>query len=246
MIEVKNKLYTQRFFAHKLLWSDLFRAVTYTQFEGKTIPFWYKKRRRNTVTLDLSIGLEDLFANMKSNTRNEIRRAEREGCVFELNHDYEAFVKMYNHFCESKGIHGDINTATLSKYNGMIIAVVRYNGVSLAMHATVINLKDKEAMLLYSCSNRLDDNVDRKLIGWGNRFLHYKEFEYMIQKGIERYEWNGVCIDPEEVEKYKIGQFKLGFGGQTKPSVHLRTPLFLIMKSVQIILIWIKKTIVKK
>lgn len=240
MIEVINKLYTQRFFSKELPWSDIFKAVTYTQYEGQSIPFWYKKRRRNTITLDLSGGLETVFTNMKSNTRNEIRRAEREGCTFELNHDYAAFVKMYNHFCESKGLPDEIDVKTVSKYNGMVIAVVKYQDLPLAMHATVLNVKDKEAMLLYSCSNRLDENVDRKLIGWGNRYLHYKEFEYMIQQGIERYEWNGVCIDPSDTDRYKIGQFKLGFGGQTKPSVHLKTPLFVIMKSIQTILKSIK------
>lgn len=38
MIEVINHIYTQRFFAKKTKFSDLFKAVTYTQYEGKTIP----------------------------------------------------------------------------------------------------------------------------------------------------------------------------------------------------------------
>ena len=33
MIEVNNKLYTQRFLANQLSWFDFFRAVTYTQLE---------------------------------------------------------------------------------------------------------------------------------------------------------------------------------------------------------------------
>lgn len=243
MIEVRNKLYTQRFFAHKLSWKDLFSAVTYTQYEGNIIPFWYKKRRRNTITLDLSVGLDAVFANMKSNTRNEIKRAEREGCSFELNHDYQTFVHMYNSFRRSKGLPDDLDVHTVSKYDGMVIAVSKCNNTILAMHATVINLKDKEAMLLYSCSPRLDENVDRKLIGWGNRYLHYKEFEYMIQNGIERYEWNGVCIDPDDKERYNIGLFKQGFGGTTKPSVHLKTPLFVFMKGIQTMLIKIYKNV---
>jgi lipid II:glycine glycyltransferase (peptidoglycan interpeptide bridge formation enzyme) len=234
MIEVNNRFYIQRFFAKTLLWTDIFKAVTYTQFEGNCkIPFYYKKINGETSTLELTHSIDELFASFKSNTRNEINRAIKEGCEFSYNYDYESFVPFYNEFCKSKGFDDFIDERTLSKYDKTIITVARHNKLVLAMHATVINKKDKEAMLLYSCSQRLSENVDRKLIGWGSRFLHYKEFELFKQMGIEKYEWNGVCTDPNRKDVYNITQFKLSFGSEAKKSLGLRTPLFVLLKSIQ-------------
>lgn len=236
MIEVINKVYTQRFFAKSLSWDDLFKAVTYTQYEGNEtmIPFWYKRVVGETSTLDLTKTIDELYTGIKSNTRNEIKRAQKEGCTFDYNYDYEAFVPFYNDFCKSKGLDDCIDEHTLAKYDKTLITrALAADGTVLAMHATVVNEKDKEAMLLYSCSMRLNDNVDRKLIGWGNRFLHWAEFEYFKSIGIERYEWNGVCTNPEKVAVYNISQFKLAFGGGSKISIGLRTPMFVLLKSIQ-------------
>lgn len=237
MIEVINKVYTQRFFATKLPIDDLFKAVTYTQYEGKNkVPWYYKQVKGETSTLDLTRTLDEIFAKMKSNTRNEIKRAIKEGIEFETNYCYDAFVPFYNKFCNSKNLDGKIEVQTLAKYDKTIITVAKYGGVVLAMHATVVNERDKEAMLLYSCSQRLNDNVDRKMIGWGNRYLHYKEFEFFKELGLKRYEWNGVCTNPSNPDVYNISLFKLAFGSEAKMSLGLRTPLFLLLKYIQHIL----------
>lgn len=217
MIEVVNKLYIQRFFAKRLSWTDVFKAVTYTQFEGKrSIPWYYRKIEGETSTLDITKPLAELFAAMKSNTRNEIKRAIKENITFDQTTDYDAFVAYYNQFCDQKGIEFKTDVATLKKYDKTVITLARYQENVLAMHATVVNKRDKEAMLLYSCSFRLNENVDRKMTGWANRFLHYKDIEYLKELGIERYEWNGVCTNPERPDVYNISLFKLSFGSEAK------------------------------
>lgn len=237
MIEVINKIYIQRFFARKLPLKDLLQAVTYTQFEGQChIPFWYKKVRGETATINLKLTKEELYSHIKSNTRNEIKRAQKEGCAVEYNHDYASFVPYYNRFCQEKGLDDCIDVQTLAKYDKTLISIVKYGEDVLAMHATVVNMKDKEAMLLYSCSRRMDESVDKRLIGWGNRLLHYEELMKFKEWGIERYEWNGICTDPSKPSWYSITQFKLSFGGEAKVSIGLRTPLFVMMKWVQTML----------
>lgn len=238
MIEVKNKLYTQRLLAKSLRPSDFFRAVTYTQYEGLCpIPWWYKKIMGESSTVDLRRTEEEIFSAMKSNTRNEIKRAEKEGITFEYNYDYEAFVPYFNEFAQSKGLPERVDIHTLTKYDKTLITIARHPSFSqpLDMHATAVNTKDKEAMLLYSCSARLEDGVDRKMIGWGNRYTHYMEFLLLKSWGIERYEWNGIVTNPERKEVYNVSQFKLSFGSEPKAQVNLRTPLFVLLKDMQMI-----------
>ncbi len=233
-MEIKNKLYIQRFFAKKLHVSDLWKAVTYTQYEGRVIPpFWYKKEIGYTSTLDLTQSLDEIFSKMKSNTRNEVRRAEKEGITFEYNFDYDAFIPFYNEFSESKGLHENIDYDRVAKYDKTYITIAKHGDTILAMHAIVVNEEDSVAMLLLSGSQRLETGVDRKMIGWGNRYLHFKEFELFKSLGIKKYEWNGVVIDPEDKECWNITQFKLSFGSESKESVLLKTPLFVFMKAIQ-------------
>ena len=235
MIEVKNKLYTQRFYAENLQKSDIFKAVHYTQYLGdKThIPFWYKKNFGHTGVQNISMNDEQLLGTFKSNTRNEVRRAEKEGCLFETNIGFEKFVDYYNRFAKEKGLTL-IDVGTLTKYNRIITTasyIINQYGEKqiLAMHATLYSEDDKSATLMYSCSPRLEDGIERKLIGWGNRFLHFQDFIFFRDMGAERYEWNGININPQTPERYSIGKFKLGFGCEPIESIGLETPMFVIM-----------------
>lgn len=242
MIEIVNKFHIQRLFATSLQTSDLWRAVFYAGYMGdiKKVPFYYKVEHGHSAISDLSVSLEDILGSMKSNTRNEIRRAEREGIAFEANVPYEEFVPFYNAFAESKGLEDRVNLQRLTKYDKTIITKASHDGITLAMHATVVNVEQKLAFLLFSCSPRLDAEVDKKMIGWANRFLHYKDFEYFKSLGIEAYEWSGVCTDPEDA-RYSIGQFKLSFGGELTDSYVLRTPIYRLMEFVRGVLYKIRE-----
>ena len=230
MIEIKNRFHTQRLFADKLPLSDLWKAVYYAGYRGdrSSIPFYYKIINGETAITDLRQTPEELLSRMKSNTRNEIRRAEREGIEFSKNVSYEEFVPLYNEFSLLKGLNDKCSIERLAKYNKTIITKASYNGQTLAMHANVINKESKFAFLLFSCSPRLDDSVDKKMIGWGNRFLHFKELEYFKLEGIETYDWSGVCTD-ENDERYSISSFKLSFGGEVRESLVIESPLYVFL-----------------
>lgn len=234
MIEVKNKYYIQRFFATNLPRTDLFRAVTYTCYIGDKdrIPFWYKKGFGHTGSQRINLDDESILNCFKSNTRNEVRRAIKEGCEFEHDVDFNYFVEFYNRFAGEKNLP-TINRSFLDKYDRIITTCATKNGQILAMHATLFSQKDNMAMLMLSCSPRLEEGIDRRLIGWGNRFLHYRDFLFFRNMGANIYEWNGINMNPETPDRYSIGQFKLGFGCEPVESVGLQTPLFVLMHYVK-------------
>lgn len=236
MIELKHGMSRQRIYASKVSWLDFFVPATYQHFEGETIPHFYKKEVRNTNVIDLSQDLVTILSNMKSNTRNEVRRAEREGCYCEFNENVSEFIPFYNNFAKEKGLDDTLTSQSLTQYGNICIGVAKHDDVILSMHATAFDMEKKKAMLLYSCSPRLADSVDKKMIGWGNRYLHFKEFEHFKQIGMAEYDWNGVCLDPEQVEKYNIGLFKQAFGGQNKENIWLYSPLYSLLKKVQVLL----------
>ena len=234
MFEVRSKTHINRYFATEVARWDIFRIVQYFGFRGEVakVPRSFQVLRGRSCFTDLTQDLDGLLARMKSNTRNEIRRAAKEGVQFEVVNDIDQFVPFYNAFCRSKGFNDYATKARLAKFRNLLITRAVYGDDVLAMHANVLDDESKASLLMLSCSRRLDKNVNSKLIGWGNRFLHYKDLEYLKNSGYEYYDWSGVCMDPND-SQYTIGQFKLSFGGVLVESITLRSPLFRIVSKLR-------------
>ena len=244
MLEVRSRIHVNRYFADKLYFSDLFKVVHYFSYLGDVskIPSFYLRKQGVSCFTDLTKSMDEIMAKMKPNTRNEIRRAMKEGCVFEVSDDLDEFVAFYNAFCDSKGLDDYASKARILKYKNVLITKVRQDETLLARHVNILDREGRSAFLMFSCSERLSEGVDRKLIGWGNKFLHYKDLEYLKDHGYVRYDWSGICLDPKD-ERYTIGQFKLSFGGEVVYPLMLRTPLFAALECTRVIIMKLRRLI---
>lgn len=246
MLEVKSRFFRNRYFAAKLPWLDIFRAIHYFNYLGdnEKVPWFYSKKIGVSCVSDLTIGIDKIMESMKSNTRNEIRRAIKEGCSFHVDNDIDAFVPYYNDFCRSKGLNDYTSKERILKYKDILSTKVEHNGMVLARHINILDRAGKNAFLMFSCSPRLDENADRRLIGWANKFLHYKDLEWLTNAGFEKYDWSGVCLDKGDV-RYSIGQFKLSFGGEITHPLMLKTPLYLFFEKFRWLVMYTRGKIAK-
>lgn len=231
MLEVKSRFFRNRYFATKLSWLDLFRAIHYFNYLGnsETVPWYYVKKVGVSCVSDLTLGIEKTMKGMHNTTRTHIKRAIKEGCSFHIDNDIDAFVPYYNDFCRSKGLNDYTSKARILKYKDILSTRVEHNGITLARHINILDKVGKNAFLMFSCSQRLDESADRRMIAWANKFLHYKDLEWLVNAGYEKYDWSGICLD-ENDERYSIGQFKLSFGGEITRPLMLRTPLFCLLE----------------
>lgn len=227
---VKNKLN-----ATKVDLFDCFVISQYSNYLGSS--HWGMiSSKGHTSLIDLNQTEEDLLSSFKSNTRNEVRRAIRDGFFFEKVESIDEFVSFYNDFAKEKNLEL-ITPYKIERFgNQVILFKSGLNGVTMTMHASTLDWDLKQASLLYSASLRFDENVDRKNIGFSNRYLHYMEFLEFKKMGLKKYNFVGVCIDPEQKEKYSIGQFKRGFGGEEYDDVRLQSyPLVIVNKILGIL-----------
>lgn len=236
MIETKSLTHTIRLFAERLSWLDLFWPVLYCSYRGdkSRIPSYYSVIKGHSCVTDLTLSLEGILKTMKSNTRNEIRRAEREGCVFGVVEDVAEFIPFYNEFCKSKGYHDYVSETRLKKFQCILVTKVTCKGIVLAMHVTQLDPNGGMSLLILSGSMRLNESVDQKLVGWANRYLHFKDLEWLKAHGYKAYDWSGVCVDPSD-PRYSIGQFKLSFGGVLVESWSIKSPLFVVAETVKLL-----------
>lgn len=231
MIVVNNGLYRQVLFANKVNSRDYFVACIYGNYKGRKIPCFFKKHKSLTSKIDLSKTEEELLAQMKSNYRNEVRKAEPQGISFTISTDVEKFVRDYNDFAEQREGLSKININSVNKYPDIIITNAEYQGNCIVSHVTYVDRDEKTAVLLYSTSVRLNTEIDKKIVGYANKYLHYKDFCYLKSNGYLVYDFAGVTLDPNDTERYGIGLFKKGFGGELVEELTLYSPImYLLMK----------------
>ena len=233
--------YLLKIHANKIsLFKDLFNIVQYTDYKGKIPRIGYVVRKKYTAINDLLLSENDILMNIKTTCRNEIRRAEKEGVQIEISrhtdkHDpeFEKYIEYYNHFAIQKNLP-QLNISNINKYPVIIIGKAIRGDEILSMHATFIDEEIKIASLLFSCSIRLNENIDHRLIGWSNRLLHFKEFLYFKTNGIKEYDWSGIGNNPNP--EGSIAKFKLSFGGTITPVVHLQSYSFFMVYKIKQIL----------
>lgn len=234
MFAVKSKFYRSLWFAKDVSLMDLFRISTYVAYKGdiKSVPFYFSKRKGNSCETDLTQGMEILFNSMRRDTRKRIRRAEKEGCTVEVVEDMQEYVDFHNSFCQKKGLDLLVTSEKLRRYGKLLITKSMHDGVTLSMLATVLDEHDRLAVSLLSASRRFESEIDRNMIGWGNRLLRIKTLELLKQRGFAKYDWGGVCMD-ESDPRYSITDFKLSFGGVVIDSWSLESPAYVICSKLR-------------
>lgn len=223
MIDITTKfLYHLVVNAQNVNFLDYFRFAYYSNFHG-SVPPLFKEQSGRTVLIDLYQPVDVLFQQMKSNYRNEVRRAEKEEIKFETEKDICAFVKYYNAFALQKGLK-KISSYQIEKYRDYFLTKAVWNDKVLSMHACFIDAQQSICYLLYSASNRLSNEEDSKLIGYANKFLHFSEFKMCKELNLKYYDFSGIVEDPENKQEYGIGLFKKGFGGNIVTTKHCTSP----------------------
>jgi hypothetical protein len=169
----------------------------------------------HTLHIDISKNISDIFDGFDKNTKYEIRRAIREGANFLINENYDYFIDFYNKFAKSKS-RELISRRDLDIFgSNLLITMASHEGLVLVMHSYVLDTEGKKARLLHSASDfrSMPSAEDRSLVGRANRFLHYSDMLYLKNCGFSVYDFGGIDVSRENVEKAQISSFKFGFGG---------------------------------
>jgi hypothetical protein len=174
-----------------------------------------------TIHIDLAPEPEQLLAAMSKTTRNEIRRAEREGgvtCEFQIAPSLEwaeAFLEFNAAFAREKKLVPAGRDRVLGMRESSSLAlsrVVDADGAVVVWHSYVHG--DGTARLLHSCS--LFRNVDKAkagVVSRSNRLLHWADMQRLREAGFHTYDFGGWYAGKDDEAKLRINFFKEGFGG---------------------------------
>jgi len=178
-----------------------------------------KKKRVQTVLIDLANDGAHIFNEINKTTRYHIRRSNEKDCVELLliedvdDSEINNFCLLYNSFASAVGI-GNANKAKIIslRNNGHLFfaKAIDKNGKLLCMHALISD--DSRVRLLYSYSifRMLDKDV-RDISGRANKSLHWFEINQFKNRGLKYYDFGGISLNGETKN---IDKFKMAFGGK--------------------------------
>lgn len=228
---VKKKYFLpvkQIWYADKISIIDCLTITMYKQIDLMLNSIFFIKEKSHTLYSELSLTEEEIFRKYNSTVRNEIKRAENEGCSFTYDIDKELFLKEYNCFASEKNLsHQSIDS--LEAYGEhLVITSSAINNSITAIHSYLLDYDLKQVRLLHSASLRFSDGMDKNLIARSNKYLHYMDMKEFKKNGFEIYDWGGIAYQSENENLKGINKFKESFGGSLVEQQNLYSPLYYV------------------
>ncbi len=178
--------------------------------------FGYQKSSFFTKLIDLRAGQEVLKSPMSKTMKYKIRRAKREGVIFEKEKNNLAIIPFYNEFAKTNNNLTAIDTKYIASINpNLVVTKAVIGNEPLVMHGYIVDRKIGRVRLLFSASQpRSKVDADKNaLLGRANRFLHFEDMLYFKAENFDVYDFGGYAKDTTDQALQGINRFKDGFGG---------------------------------
>ncbi len=223
--------YRRRWFAREMQKGDSGLTV-YSQFLGKVPPKGWVSEEFLTLHSLLDSDRDGHLARMKKNTVYEVKRAEKDGVMWEPISETRVFLEYYNLFAKEKNI-GQIKSAHLTSLGpSLFITRASIGEHTAAYHVYILDREEKRARLLYSAGARFTEGADRAALGRANRYAHLEDMLKLQELGFQIYDWGGITEAGSDPEREGINQFKLGFGGFEVREPHYYSPMLTLIKKI--------------
>ncbi len=174
--------------------------------------------RANTVVIDLTQGLDAILRAMSpKGCRYEIRRAAKLASQLDIAENSAAaqadFLSLYNCFARTKGPVPPLSRSRFEEFLPAADTFVLYlNGRAMCGRLVLVdnNPGVNRAVMLHSCTRRLESKEDAALCGALNRYLHWHEIKRYAEQGLHYYDFGGIRDDTT----HPVSRFKRSFGGE--------------------------------
>ena len=188
----------------------------------------------------INLKYDDFFESFHKDTRNQIRRAKKDGILCDTTNDINFFITFYNNFLNEKKITGSVSIKNLEQYGNALILRKAYlhDGKTLVFHSYLYDHNIKRVRILHSASNLYRNTLtdsEKSLIGRANRLLHYEDMIYFKDLGYITYDLGGYAFSSDDESLKRINKFKDCFGGDLiQESNYISILLYMLLKLRQI------------
>ncbi len=218
-------------------WQDFILPTAYMDTSSPRKPFGFQTEYRHTLLTDLRPDEEEIFRNFPKDTRNQIRRCERDQC-FSLNLQtrLENFIPLYNAFAQTRGLSlfNEKDAHSIGSDNYTIFSV-DHQGQPIICHLYLISAQTRTVNLLISASSQTfkDDPDMRRAMAFANRCLHWQGMRHFKAVGFHTYDWGGYVVDTDDPVMQGINRFKKTFNGKLTPIFNYYSPTYAFIEHMR-------------
>ncbi len=243
MISYRKKFYflkvRETWFNYKFKLKDLFSLSTYSHIKNReTQKLVGIKDNSYTVELSLVPDTEAIVSNFRNTVKQEIRKSEKEGVECSYQNDIDEFILFYNDFAALKNIYPTNKNMINAIGENFKISFARLNGELLAAHSYLVDKETGIARLFHSASRRLDETIDRNVIGRANKLLTAKDIFFFKEQGYKVMDFGGYAEHTEDKSLKGINEFKLSFGGEKVGCINVHSVPYYFLKKITEKLDW--------
>ena len=168
----------------------------------------------SSIAVTLGKTEEVLFNDIKKSTRNEIRRALKEGVECSLLSDTIEGLKIHKNYYEKNGL-GSVSVDRYVNDIKVRVTVATYQSKVISVHTYLLCDQRQIVRLLFSSTIPPEYGIERKVVGWANRSLHWHDIRYFKAMGFDVYDFGGIAVGNSLSSKTEeINRFKKLFGGE--------------------------------
>lgn len=239
MIRFSKKFYFfkvyENWFTYKFRFLDLFTLNCYLHIKNSEERKIFGIRKDSaTVELNLDQPEETIYSNFRNTVKQEIRKSEKEGVTCDFRQDnVEEFVAFFNAFANAKNIDPISKQRIIEMGDSLELSYANLNGEMLVAHSYLVDPKVGIVRLVHSASRRLDETIDRNVIGRANKLLTYKDILHYQSKNYKILDFGGYADHTEDKSLKGINEFKLSFGGQKVTCINYYSIFYFLLKKLR-------------
>lgn len=221
-------------------WQDLLLPTAYMDALSPCKPFGFQTEHRHTLLTDLRPEEDEIFQSFPKDTRNQIRRCERDQCfTLNLQTRLESFIRLYNTFAETRGLSqfSEDDARNIGPHNYTIFSV-DHQGQPIISHLYLVSPDTRTVNLLISASSQVfrDDPNMRRAMAFANRCLHWQGMRHFKAAGFHTYDWGGYVVDTDDPVMQGINRFKKTFNGKLTPIYNYYSPAYAFIEHMRLLL----------
>jgi hypothetical protein len=209
--------YWEKRFAPVPLLQDAILPVHYLDCPDRGTIFGFFRQPSQTLIIDLRQSTEKITGSFRANTRNEIRRAEREGVLCRTTPKFDAFLSLYDRMCTRAVLPPTAASYLQSLGEHLCITEAVLDERVVCSHLYVADKSAGRTRLIRPASLfRESERVEQQIIARANRLLHLHDILSFREQDLRWYDLGGYYPDtaPANQELRRINEFKASFGGQ--------------------------------
>jgi hypothetical protein len=190
------------------------------------------RKDSHTIEIDLTQSEEALFAGFSKQVKQQYKTSEKEGVHCYFHEDIDHFVDFFNDFASKRNTYPTSRQRIEEMGSMLKLSFAEIEGKVLVAHSYMEDEKVGIARIHHSATTRLDESMDKNLVGRAHKYLTVKNILHYKARGFKVLDLGGYAANTTDPGLLGINKFKEMFGGKVVPCINYFSYSYWLVKQL--------------